>query len=100
MSDEAANRNMTVFELMNEKIKHQMPGESGLIALDWHNGNRSVLSDSNLTGCIFGLTLQTKHEDIYRAYLEATAFGTEDDYATVSRLAYGSRKGICMWRYT
>ena len=53
---------MTVFELMNEKIKHQMPGESGLIALDWHNGNRSVLSDSNLTGCIFGLTLQTKHE--------------------------------------
>ncbi len=43
-----------------------MPGESGLIALDWHNGNRSVLSDSNLTGCIFGLTLQTKHEDIYR----------------------------------
>ncbi|OMK04692.1 Ribulokinase [Staphylococcus aureus] len=75
--DEAANRNMTVFELMNEKIKHQMPGESGLIALDWHNGNRSVLSDSNLTGCIFGLTLQTKHEDIYRAYLEATAFGTK-----------------------
>ena len=62
---------------MNEKIKHQMPGESGLIALDWHNGNRSVLSDSNLTGCIFGLTLQTKHEDIYRAYLEATAFGTK-----------------------
>lgn len=62
--DEAENRNMTVFELMNEKIKHQIPGESGLIALDWHNGNRSVLSDSNLTGCIFGLTLQTKHEDI------------------------------------
>lgn len=75
--DEAENRNMTVFELMNEKIKHQIPGESGLIALDWHNGNRSVLSDSNLTGCIFGLTLQTKHEDIYRAYLEATAFGTK-----------------------
>ncbi|HDH1327396.1 TPA: ribulokinase [Staphylococcus aureus] len=62
--------------MLNEK-QHQVPGESGLIALDWHNGNRSVLSDSNLTGCIFGLTLQTKHEDIYRAYLEATAFGTK-----------------------
>lgn len=45
--------------------------------LDWHNGNRSVLSDSNLKGCIFGMSLQTTHEEIYRAYLEATAFGTK-----------------------
>ena len=42
-----------------------------------HNGNRSVLSDSSLKGMLFGLTLHTKHEDIYRAYLEATAFGTK-----------------------
>ncbi|HFG9105874.1 TPA: ribulokinase [Staphylococcus argenteus] len=75
--EEAGKRGITVFELMNEKIEHQLPGENGIIALDWHNGNRSVLSDSNLTGSIFGLTLQTKHEDIYRAYLEATAFGTK-----------------------
>lgn len=76
-ASEAENRSTTVFELMNEKIKHQISGESGFIAPDWHNGNRSVLSDSNLTGCVFGLTLQTKYEDIYRVYLEATAFGTE-----------------------
>lgn len=75
--DEAEKRGITVFELMNEKIEHQLPGESGLVALDWHNGNRSVLSDTNLTGCLFGLTLQTKHEEVYRAYLEATAFGTK-----------------------
>ncbi len=55
-----------------EKIK---PGESGLIALDWWNGNRSLLADSNLSGLILGLTLQTKPEEIYRAMMEAAAFG-------------------------
>ncbi|MBO1199238.1 ribulokinase [Staphylococcus simiae] len=75
--DEAEQQGISIFELLNNKVKDQLPGESGLIALDWHNGNRSVLSDSNLTGCLFGLTLQTKHEEIYRAYLEATAFGTK-----------------------
>ncbi|WP_123041569.1 ribulokinase [Cohnella candidum] len=52
------------------------PGESGLLALDWWNGNRSVLMDADLTGLILGMTLQTKPEEIYRALLEATAFGT------------------------
>lgn len=74
---EAKERKISVFELLNEKAQRLEPGESGLIALDWHNGNRSVLSDSTLTGSLFGMTLQTKHEDIYRAYMEATAFGTK-----------------------
>ncbi|MDU9416949.1 ribulokinase [Staphylococcus lloydii] len=74
---EAKERNISIFELLNEKAQKLAPGESGLIALDWHNGNRSVLSDSTLTGSLFGMTLQTKHEDIYRAYMEATAFGTK-----------------------
>ncbi|MEJ7175469.1 ribulokinase, partial [Staphylococcus caprae] len=52
--DEANERDISIFELLNEKVKDQMPGESGLIVLDWHNGNRSVLSDSNLKGCVFG----------------------------------------------
>ena len=52
------------------------PGESGLLALDWWNGNRSVLVDTDLTGIIVGCTLLTKPEEIYRALLEATAFGT------------------------
>ncbi|MBX5319959.1 MULTISPECIES: ribulokinase [Staphylococcus] len=75
--DEAQQRDISIFELLNEKVEHQLPGESGLVVLDWHNSNRSVLSDSNLKGCIFGMSLQTTHEEIYRAYLEATAFGTK-----------------------
>ena len=73
----AEDRGISIFELLNEKASQRYPGESDLIALDWHNGNRSVLSDSNLKGSLFGLSLQTKHEDIYRAYMEATAFGTK-----------------------
>jgi len=50
-------------------------GESGLLALDWHNGNRTVLVDQRLTGLILGLTLRTRPAEIYRALIEATAFG-------------------------
>jgi L-ribulokinase len=52
------------------------PGRSGLLALDWWNGNRSILVDADLTGLIVGLTLGTKPEEIFRAIIEATAFGT------------------------
>jgi L-ribulokinase len=51
------------------------PGASGLLALDWLNGNRTVLVDQRLTGLVIGLTLHTKPEEIYRALIEATAFG-------------------------
>ena len=51
------------------------PGESGLLALDWLNGNRSILNNADLSGMILGLTLQTRPEEIYRAMLEASAFG-------------------------
>ena len=53
----------------------QAPGEHGLLALDWWNGNRSVLVDVDLGGLLVGMTLATKPEDVYRALLEATAFG-------------------------
>ena len=56
--------------------ERKAPGESGVMALDWWNGNRSILMDQTLTGTIVGLTLATKPEDIYRALIEATAFGT------------------------
>lgn len=52
------------------------PGESGLLALDWWNGNRSVLVDVDLTGMMLGMTLQTRPHEMYRALVEATAFGT------------------------
>ena len=51
------------------------PGASGLLALDWHNGNRTVLVDQRLTGGVIGLTLQTTPAELYRAWIEATAFG-------------------------
>jgi L-ribulokinase len=53
------------------------PGETGLVALDWWNGNRSVLADADLSGVLVGLTLQTSAVDIYRALLESTAFGNK-----------------------
>lgn len=52
------------------------PGETGLLALDWNNGNRNILSDSRLSGLLLGQTLHTKAHEIYRALIEATAFGS------------------------
>ncbi len=51
------------------------PGESGLLALDWHNGNRNILTDPQLSGMLIGLTLHTTPAEIFRALVEATAFG-------------------------
>ena len=62
-------------EELTARSERLTPGESGLLALDWHNGNRSVLADQRLTGAIAGLTLHTRPEEIYRALVEATAFG-------------------------
>ena len=72
----AAERGISVHELLEEKAAVQKVGEHGLLALDWWNGNRSVLVDVDLTGLLIGQTLLTKPEDIYRALIEATAYGT------------------------
>jgi L-ribulokinase len=73
---EAEHRGISVHQLLEEKASVLNVGESGLLALDWWNGNRSVLVDADLTGLVVGLTLATKPEEIYRALIEATAFGT------------------------
>lgn len=73
---EAAERGVNLHTLLTEKASALRPGQSGLVALDWWNGNRSVLIDADLTGLIAGLTLLTKPEEIYRALIEATAYGT------------------------
>ncbi|MBD2847847.1 ribulokinase [Paenibacillus sp. IB182496] len=73
----AADREgISIHELLEREAAKLSPGESGLLALDWWNGNRSVLVDTDLTGLLLGCTLLTKPEEIYRALLEATAFGT------------------------
>lgn len=74
--EEAKRNGINIFKLLNSKAAALKAGESGLVALDWWNGNRSVLVDVDLTGVIIGLTLLTKPEEIYRALIEATAFGT------------------------
>ena len=72
---EAREKGLDAHRLLTEKAAKLKPGESGLLALDWWNGNRSVLVDFDLTGMLLGLTLQTKPEEIYRALIEATAYG-------------------------
>jgi L-ribulokinase len=72
----AAERGIDVHELLTELAAEQAVGEHGLVALDWHSGNRSVLVDHELSGVIVGQTLATRPEHTYRALLEATAFGT------------------------
>lgn len=73
---EAVDQGLTRHEVLEAKASQQSPGEHGLIALDWWNGNRSVLVDVDLTGLLVGATLATRPEDIYRALIEATAYGT------------------------
>lgn len=73
---EARDREMEIHQLLVEKAGGQKPGRHGLLALDWWNGNRSVLVDADLSGLLIGATLGTRAEDIYRALIEATAYGT------------------------
>jgi L-ribulokinase len=65
-------------EYLEREAAQQKPGEHGLLALDWWNGNRSTLVDANLTGLLIGATLGTRAPDIYRALIEATAYGTRE----------------------
>jgi L-ribulokinase len=62
-------------ENLTEKAAKLKPGQSGLLALDWNNGNRTILVDQRLTGLLLGQTLHTRPEEIYLALIEATAFG-------------------------
>ncbi|GAB4006742.1 hypothetical protein GCM10029992_58510 [Glycomyces albus] len=73
---EAERRGISIHEYLTELAARQEVGQHGLVALDWHSGNRSVLVDHDLSGVVLGLTLATKPEEVYRALVEATAFGT------------------------
>jgi L-ribulokinase len=74
--DEADRRGISVHDLLSAQAAGQRAGATGLIALDWLSGNRSVLVDHHLSGALIGLTLATRAPDIYRALVESTAFGT------------------------
>ena len=74
--DAAAAAGLSIHEHLTELIQDQPVGGHGLVALDWHSGNRSVLVDHELSGLVVGTTLTTRTEEVYRALFEATAFGT------------------------
>ena len=74
--EEAERRGISVHDYLVELAEHQRVGQHGLVALDWHNGNRSVLVDHDLSAVVVGQTLATRPEETYRALIEATAFGT------------------------
>jgi L-ribulokinase len=69
---ESAGTKLATLDQQADQIK---PGQSGLLALDWNNGNRNVLTDPRLSGLILGQTLHTSAAEMYRAIVEATAFG-------------------------
>jgi L-ribulokinase len=73
---EARQRKVHFAQVLEKRAAALKPGESGLLALDWWNGNRSILVDVDLTGMLLGASLATRAEEIYRTLIEATAFGT------------------------
>jgi L-ribulokinase len=72
----AAANGRSVHDVLTEQATALRPGQSGLLALDWWNGCRSTLVDADLSGLLLGYTLATTPAEIYRALIEATAFGT------------------------
>ncbi len=82
---EAQRRNIGLHSLLEAEASRLEPGESGLLALDWWNGNRSTLVDVELSGLLIGMTLATKAPAIYRALIEATAFGTREIIETLHK---------------
>lgn len=76
LAEEAREKGLPPEAWLTEKAAALKPGESGLLALDWWNGCRSTLMDADLTGLLLGYSLTTRPEEIYRALIEATAFGT------------------------
>jgi L-ribulokinase len=76
IADEAAKTKQDVHGYLAAQAAKLKPGESGVLCLDWWNGNRSILVDADLTGLMIGLTLTTTPAEMYRAILESTAFGT------------------------
>jgi L-ribulokinase len=74
--EQAARDGVDVHTVLEREAAKLKPGESGLVALDWWNGNRSILVDVDLSGLLLGATLATQAPEVYRALIEATAYGT------------------------
>jgi L-ribulokinase len=80
----AKSLGMDIHRYLTLLASRQRVGQHGLVALDWHSGNRSILVNHALSGLLIGMTLATRPEEIYRALLESTAFGTRKIIETFS----------------
>jgi len=80
---------------LTEEISSQKPGQHGLLALDWNNGNRTVLVDQRLTGLVLGQTLHTSSAEIYRALIEASAFGARMILERIAEYGVPVERIIC-----
>ena len=76
-TEEAEKQGVSIHKYLRNKAKLLPPGSDGVLALDWFNGNRTPYVNANLSGVILGLTVNTAPEQIYRALIEATAYGTK-----------------------
>lgn len=80
---------------LTREASKQKPGQSGLLALDWNNGNRTILVDPLLTGLLLGQTLYTTQAEIYRALIEATAFGARAIFERLQEFGVPVSRIVC-----
>jgi L-ribulokinase len=92
--DQARAQGVGIHEYLTSLAADQQVGEHGLVALDWWNGNRSVLVDAELSGVLVGATLSTRPQDVYRALIEATAFGTRKIIETFDEAGVSVREFV------
>lgn len=85
----------SAFNQLTEEAGKIRPGESGLLGLDWNNGNRCVLVDPKLTGMLLGMTLHSSQAEIYRAFIEATAFGAKKITDRLEEYGIHTKEIIC-----
>jgi len=80
---------------LTKEAEKQKPGQSGLLALDWNNGNRTILVNPMLSGLLLGQTLHTSQTDVYRALIEATAFGARAIIERIKEYGVPIERVIC-----
>jgi len=89
------NGDATLYAALEREASSAKPGASGLLALDWHNGNRTILVDPLLTGLLVGCTLHTTQAEIYRAHIEATAFGARAIIERIEEYGVPVKRIVC-----
>ena len=91
---QAREQNISIHQLLTQKAAALTPGQSGLVALDWWNGQRSPFVDDDLSGAMLGLTLRTRPEEQYRALLEGSAYGVRLIFDTYRQAGMEAREFI------